>query len=1241
MADRQINIGGKFDITPAMIKAAQAAKGLDESFSRIKDAIIILNKNGTKVGATLKLMSDDFRVATVNVEKFFSGQQRGWQATSASIKNNVDAVKKASIAEQRAYAISYDAAQRYNEQLKARAIAEQKAYAVAYDAAQRYNAKLDAARSTLGQVNKQVQSFLLSWQSVARIFAANVIRRALYAISGGIKEAIDTAKELEIRISEIRTIAQDVQLPFETWSRGLRELSDDFGFDILDQAEAAYQTLSNQVAKGAETFEFLREANKFARTAVTDTATSVDLLTGAINAYRLDVKDAEAVSAILFKTIELGRLRASDMSDSFGDIAVLANQLGISLNELTASIDTLTIQGIKYNKAATQLRGIFTKIIKPTKDMTAFLRDMGFETGEAALKTLGFGEFIKRLQERTKGSSTELAKYISRVRGLSGALAFSGEGFDIYTNALTQNKDALLDYQNAQKIVMESAGFIVEREIKRIKNYFTEDFGRNILSTIAEVNLSIGGFSNVISNISKLISGAAQAAVIAYTAKMVLLRKEIYANILAMVQSQKQYASFTTGLKANSALLIGEFIAIYSVVSTLVTNELDRAAKAEETYFKNRVKNLKAHSDVTVNMYVKSAQEQLKILEEQNRDVDKIAAEIFGSYNKQIDSTVEHIKGINKEVEKSFAEVDKGFKEQIKTFKDIEDQVTSNIEKIIGTVDDLAKSIEKEKFDISLGDTDKAADQIKLIEGRLKSLEKATQVSIDFGDVERVQELLKERFALEKQITKIAQNTSKENKKAEEERKKIITEIAEAESKLRNQKGKDVASTKKEIAKLQKDLSKITTEDLGDYFTNYEKRYDDLLAKARNINLQIIEDQIKKDEMAHKKRVQLEIQLFNLTSDLTAFKDFDIGEVAKTGDIEDINKAIAKQIDLYHELVRQQDELGINGINQAKLRISLEESSEVAQLEIRKKILQQAQDNQRKVLEQIKEEQDLRDEVQRKEQSNINKFLAQAEISAKRLSTEGTFFDTIFKNEQYYEAVIAMRKFGEEFRSIFKSTPEGTKETLVTIEKLTADFIKAGGVQGGIFAKNLGDIYSQVIAIDESFKKIDSTNLSDLESVSKQYNEQINALRNSLGIEKQTTIENDKQKGLQQRKVELLDVYKRGLEEIIRLEKQYTGTISNTQQTFANGGKAMARGSDRVPALLSPGEFVMNASATRKFYGQLVAMNSGVKRFANGGPVTNVGDVNISMSSSGSEAVDIVRIGKGLRRAIRRGKVQL
>jgi hypothetical protein len=92
---------------------------------------------------------------------------------------------------------------------------------------------------------------------------------------------------------------------------------------------------------------------------------------------------------------------------------------------------------------------------------------------------------------------------------------------------------------------------------------------------------------------------------------------------------------------------------------------------------------------------------------------------------------------------------------------------------------------------------------------------------------------------------------------------------------------------------------------------------------------------------------------------------------------------------------------------------------------------------------------------------------------------------------------------------------------------------------------------------------------------------------------------------------------------------------------LAGGGAA--RGVDTIPAMLSPGEFVMNAKSSRQFYAQLQAMNAGQTPAyrEQGGSVTNVGDISISVNGGPTDAQTVDNMARGLRRRIRQGLLDL
>jgi len=87
------------------------------------------------------------------------------------------------------------------------------------------------------------------------------------------------------------------------------------------------------------------------------------------------------------------------------------------------------------------------------------------------------------------------------------------------------------------------------------------------------------------------------------------------------------------------------------------------------------------------------------------------------------------------------------------------------------------------------------------------------------------------------------------------------------------------------------------------------------------------------------------------------------------------------------------------------------------------------------------------------------------------------------------------------------------------------------------------------------------------------------------------------------------------------------------------GGGFLPQGTDTIPAMLSPGEFVVNARSARKFFSQLVAINAGVRPVyrQEGGPVTNVGDIHVTVKGNETARQTARTIAAGVRRELRRG----
>ena len=93
---------------------------------------------------------------------------------------------------------------------------------------------------------------------------------------------------------------------------------------------------------------------------------------------------------------------------------------------------------------------------------------------------------------------------------------------------------------------------------------------------------------------------------------------------------------------------------------------------------------------------------------------------------------------------------------------------------------------------------------------------------------------------------------------------------------------------------------------------------------------------------------------------------------------------------------------------------------------------------------------------------------------------------------------------------------------------------------------------------------------------------------------------------------------------------------------FAAGGP-LSRGRDTQMIMAQSGERIINARNARRFSAELQAINAGSNPVYRdrGGPVTNIGDINVSVSQGETSSQTAREIATALRRELRRGTSRL
>lgn len=302
------------------------------------------------------------------------------------------------------------------------------------------NAELGNFQKGLSQAKREFRSTMGNITDLADKTGKKMIGLGA-ALGGGLLLAANTAKNFNQSMREVNTLINLSEDDFKAFKDEIREVARTLGIDVNEAAQAVYQALSAGVPK-ENVIDFLKTAAKGAIGGVTDVKTAVDGATTVINAFGLDVKDADMVLDKMFATMKGGKTTIGELSRFFFQAAPDANALGVSFGELNAHVVALTKQGVPTSQAMTRIRAAIDALSKPSKDLTEIFKAAGYESGEMAIRQVGLQKAMEIVTKATGGS-------VGALKGLLGSSEAAGAVLGVTGDKAILFSDALRDIENS------------------------------------------------------------------------------------------------------------------------------------------------------------------------------------------------------------------------------------------------------------------------------------------------------------------------------------------------------------------------------------------------------------------------------------------------------------------------------------------------------------------------------------------------------------------------------------------------------------------------------------------------------------------------------------------------------------------------------------------------------------------------------------------------------------------------
>ena len=387
------------------------------------------------------------------------------------------------------------------------------------------NQRAASATNALGEATNRVsEQGSSAIEELQKALAAAGIAKMVLEIKDAFMEASTAAAEFETGTKKISTIADTTQVSLSQISSDILDLSRDTGIFAADLEEATYSALSASV-NTANAVEFTATASKLATGGFTSSATAVDVLTTALNAYGLEASEAGSISDMLITTQNLGKTTVDELAASVGKVIPLASAYGVEMDNLSAAYAELTKGGIATAEAGTYLKAMLTELGDSGSDVSEVLiARTGSSFAQLIEQGYSLGDVMAELGASVNGDAGAFNELWSSSEAGIGALSLYNAGAQQFNTTLTAMQTSI-GATDAAYAAMTDTTAHAQEEMANAANNLKIAVGQNLNPMIESLYQGGTKVLNIMSSFAqehpivvKAVSAVAVVAGVAATA---------------------------------------------------------------------------------------------------------------------------------------------------------------------------------------------------------------------------------------------------------------------------------------------------------------------------------------------------------------------------------------------------------------------------------------------------------------------------------------------------------------------------------------------------------------------------------------------------------------------------------------------------------------------------------------------------------------------------------------------------
>ena len=296
----------------------------------------------------------------------------------------------------------------------------------------------EAAKATEEHKNKVKEA-----SSTLRTMGTTLLTGAAAAIGYTTKKAV----EFEYAMAEVGAISK-------ASTDDLKELTEEakrLGASTKFSASEAAAGMQKYAMAGYDTDKIMSATSAtlaLAAAGNTDLALTCDIVSDAMTGLKLSAKETGAFVDIMTATITGSNTDIAMLGETMKYVAPVAGSLGVEFKDLALAAGLMGNAGVKASQAGTSIRGGLSRLIKPTKEVSAAMAKYGINLKKTDKGSLDLAGTIDELRSKMKDLDP-----VSRSAAL--AAIFGQEAFSGWAEIVTTTDK---DFNKLKNSIANSAG---------------------------------------------------------------------------------------------------------------------------------------------------------------------------------------------------------------------------------------------------------------------------------------------------------------------------------------------------------------------------------------------------------------------------------------------------------------------------------------------------------------------------------------------------------------------------------------------------------------------------------------------------------------------------------------------------------------------------------------------------------------------------------------------------------------